>query len=166
MKVYLVRHAIAEDQEKFSQPDELRPLTAKGRDKLKKVLKGLSVLAPSLDRLYCSPLVRAVQTAEYFTAKYGVTGEKTDALSPTASPEAVLRLLEECGRQGSRSVALVGHEPQLNRLVSWLTIGRPAEILLFKKAGVCCLEFSDGVGRAKAEIVWFMGPSQLIELGQ
>ena len=63
MQIYLLRHVIAEDA-KPGHPDSERPLTAEGRDKLRRVLKRARTadLDPSL--ILSSPYRRALETAE------------------------------------------------------------------------------------------------------
>ncbi len=67
MKLLVMRHAIAMDREEFARsgnPDDLRPLTARGARRMKRVAKGLRAQIESLDHLATSPLTRAVETAE------------------------------------------------------------------------------------------------------
>ena len=66
MQILIIRHAIAEDRDLFAltgQSDDLRPLTDKGRTRLKQAGTGLARLT-GIDLLAHSPLTRARQTAE------------------------------------------------------------------------------------------------------
>src|ERR1035437_3826097 len=87
MQIYLLRHGIAEDA-KPGQPDAERPLTAEGRDKLRRVLKRARTadLDPSL--ILSSPYRRAVETAAVAAEVLAYKGEtvRTRALAPAASP--------------------------------------------------------------------------------
>jgi phosphohistidine phosphatase SixA len=63
MKLYLVRHAIAEDRTPDHEDDSMRPLTDKGRDKMRRIASGLKSLGVTPDLIVSSPYVRASQTA-------------------------------------------------------------------------------------------------------
>ena len=63
MQLFVIRHAIAADPSP-ERPDAARPLTAEGREKFVQAVRGARRLGWRFDRLYHSPLVRAVQTAE------------------------------------------------------------------------------------------------------
>ena len=68
MKIYLLRHGIAEPQSegnRFSDAD--RALTPQGITKLRQTGLGLKKLGVSLDLVASSPLVRARETAENVT---------------------------------------------------------------------------------------------------
>src|SRR4051812_19864292 len=63
LELYIVRHAAAEDVP-AGTPDAYRPLTTKGREKFRKTARKVAVKVRSIDLIFTSPLVRAVQTAE------------------------------------------------------------------------------------------------------
>src|SRR5687768_9494137 len=134
----VVRHAIAEEREEFArtgQEDSLRPLTAEGRKKMRRGADGLRTVVPAIDVLATSPLVRAVQTAEIVAEAYGGLEMVTvQELSPDSELPAFLRWL---GTQASgRMVAIVGHEPHLSGLTSWLLTGRNRSFISLKKGAV------------------------------
>ncbi|MBL8971088.1 MAG: histidine phosphatase family protein, partial [Myxococcales bacterium] len=115
MQLFLVRHAIATPPAP-ERPDAARPLTAEGRTRFVKAVRGLKALGWRFDRLYHSPLVRAVQTAELLQPLVdGPTVVMPDLAR--APDEEMLAHLE-----GSK-VALVGHEPHLGTLLAWLVTG-------------------------------------------
>ncbi|HVL59633.1 MAG TPA: histidine phosphatase family protein, partial [Burkholderiaceae bacterium] len=71
MRLLLIRHAIAEASEAFAasgRPDEERPLTDRGRRRMRANALGLSLLVPSLDLLVSSPYRRAADTAAIVAA--------------------------------------------------------------------------------------------------
>ena len=71
MDLLIIRHAIAERREVFAQAgeaDSARPLVAKGRKRMKQVVRGLKGLVPTIDVLATSPYLRAAQTAEIVAA--------------------------------------------------------------------------------------------------
>jgi broad specificity phosphatase PhoE len=69
--VYLVRHA-----EAGWSPDEMRPLTAQGREQAGAVADALVPLGP--DAIYSSPYTRARQTVEPLAARIGLPIEDVE----------------------------------------------------------------------------------------
>ncbi|ADD27959.1 phosphohistidine phosphatase SixA [Meiothermus ruber] len=133
MKLYLIRHAIALEAAP-GQTDDERPLSEEGIQKFTEVVRGLKRLGVRLDRLYHSPKLRAVQTAELLVPLL----EGQTEVTPYLAAEPSMALLETL--QGS-SVALVGHEPWIGELCAWLVTGRQeGRAFPFKKGGVALLE--------------------------
>lgn len=133
MRLFIVRHAIAAPHSP-DRPDATRPLTSAGRDKFTRAVRGARTLGWRFERLYHSPLTRAVQTAELL--KPLLDGPMTALPELARAPdEEMLAHIE--GAQ----VAVVGHEPHLGALLAWLTTGDPSrgERFCFKKGGVAVL---------------------------
>ncbi|MFT3837050.1 MAG: histidine phosphatase family protein [Myxococcaceae bacterium] len=102
MKLYLTRHAIAEDEPR--DEDHLRPLTEEGREKFEQVVDGLDALGVRVDKLLYSPWLRAVETAELMSKL--VAGD-TQVCAQLAEPPGRGLLAELKGDP----IALVGHQP-------------------------------------------------------
>ena len=67
MKLYLVRHGIADDRDDPKcPPDPKRRLTPEGIAKTRKAARGLATLDPSPELLLSSPYLRALETARVF----------------------------------------------------------------------------------------------------
>jgi phosphohistidine phosphatase len=117
--LYLVRHGIAEDAA-AGVPDLLRTLTEKARRRFRKTARSFGRKSGALDLILASPLVRAVQTAEILAGevKHSALGVLPE-LSPEHAPDALLKAVSRRARK-SGSIALVGHEPQLSKLVAAL----------------------------------------------
>jgi len=134
MDIYIVRHAVAVPRGGDAL-DHARPLTPKGRARFEKEVRGLYRADVRFGRVYHSPWVRAVQTAELL--KPLTTGERieTEDLARAPGP-ALLKMLE------GDSVAVVGHEPWLGELLALLLIGDPTRghLFPFKKGGVAHAE--------------------------
>ena len=64
MNLYILRHGIAADRSSEYPDDNLRPLTRKGIDRMRREAKGMSAIGIAPDLIISSTLVRAVQTAE------------------------------------------------------------------------------------------------------
>lgn len=169
MRVYLVRHGLAEGRDSFAetgQSDEFRPLTSEGEEILGRVIKGLSLMVPQACQILCSPYTRAKQTADALTKHYSVNIRETNSVVPTGSPNDLIRDLQEFCEGDCKDVFVVGHEPNLSRFVSWLVLGTPAEMVFFKQAGVCCLNFPQIIDRGLGNLEWFLGPDELVKIGE
>jgi phosphohistidine phosphatase len=167
MRLLVVRHAIAEDREAFARShkdDANRPLTSEGRRKMERAALGLKALVPELDVLAASPYKRAVDTAEIIAGAYGgLTVERVSDLAPDAGVDRVVAWLS--GRHARGSVAVVGHEPDLSRLVCTLLTGTNGPFLELRKGAACLLEFPGPIGKGGATLDWFLGPKHLRLLG-
>ena len=106
MRLLIVRHAEAAPGE----PDELRPLTATGRDSARALGERLRADGFAPDAVVTSPLLRARETA----AALGLGEPKVDErLAPGASPEDV----REAASGRGKTVLVVGHQPDCGRAV-------------------------------------------------
>lgn len=165
MQLLLIRHAIAEEREDFSRTgkdDHLRPLTDEGRKKMKQAARGLYGLVPEIDLLATSPLTRAAQTGAILDSVYGgLEVEEIDELSPETTPAAFLLWLRQ---RKEETIAVVGHEPSLGQIFSWLLTGTERRLLAFRKGGACLLEFPDEVAAGTATLLWALTPAQLRQL--
>jgi phosphohistidine phosphatase len=165
MQLLVIRHAIAEDRETFTgSSDAERPLTAKGKRRMRDGVRGMKTVIRRLDLLASSPLVRARQTADIVAETYRrVPRVEIAELSPGAEPEAFEAWL--VGQAGHEIVAVVGHEPTLSQCVTWLLAGRPGSVLELKKGAACLVDFPGAVARGKGVLQWLLTPSQLRKLG-
>ena len=154
--LYLVRHAIAEP---FTpgRSDASRPLTAKGRSRFRRCVRGLRCLDVTFDLLLHSPLLRAVQTADELGGLVECSTEETGLLAQAPGLELLARLTE-CS-----SAALVGHEPWMGDLVGLLLTGEGGlPPVSFKKGAVAWLRGEPRPGGM--ELVAFLPPRVLVEL--
>jgi phosphohistidine phosphatase len=171
MQLLVIRHAIADDRETFARTgrsDDLRPLTEEGRDKMRRAAGGLRTIAPGVAILGTSPLVRARETAEIVAPAVGVKRVETvEALRPERRYEELVDwLLVRSPQAGSGAIAVVGHEPHLSGLVTWLMTGGSDSRLELKKGGACLLEFSKPPSAGEAMLLWLLTPSQLRRLAE
>ncbi len=166
MELLVVRHAIAEEREDWARTgldDGERPLTREGRRKMRLGAGGLRELVHSIDVLASSPLTRAWQTAEIVSRAYGgIDIARVDALSPDLPPDELLPWLREQREQAH--VAVVGHEPHLSSLVTWLLTGTPGHLIELKKGAACLLELHGTPREGVATLLWALTPGQLRRL--
>ena len=160
--IYLVRHAIAGERGPEYPDDTKRPLTRKGKERMRRAVAGFRNLEPEIEVVISSPLVRAMQTATILIE--GLKGspvlQKMKALSPDQSPEKVAKALAKIHVDGA--IALVGHEPDLGQLAAWL-IGSPRAIP-FKKGGIARIDVSKLPPGQDGNLVWLATPAILRSL--
>ncbi len=128
VRLYLVRHAHSDPGE----PDELRPLSEKGREQARELAARLAEAGPEL--VLSSPLLRARETAEAIARAAGTPLRVDDRLAPGATADDVLAVVEGA----PTSVVTVGHQPDCSEIALALTGSDPG----FPTAGVCELEVS------------------------
>ena len=163
MELLIVRHAIAVEREEFAatgRPDGDRPLTDYGRRRMRKNARGIHRIAPRLDVVGASPYLRAADTARIVAETSGVERLETiDALTPDHHPRDLLPWLSQ--QDPGATVAVVGHEPHLGALVTWLVGGRDGVNAEFKKGGACLLRFDGRIDAGTAVLQWMLTPAQL-----
>lgn len=158
MRLYLIRHAIAEDFPLTPNGgDEDRPLSAEGRLRFEQSLKGIRRLELEPTHVFFSPYLRTRQTAAMLIAGLGFTGmaEEDEGLVPHAPPllpSGIRRLPSEA------RVVLVGHEPYLSRLISVLLTGHEGLHVEVKKGSVTVLELARGGSNAHATLLGMYPP--------
>ena len=164
MQLLVVRHAPAGDKIEFAQsgkPDAERPLTEDGVRKMRAVASGLGRLVERLDVIASSSLKRALQTAEILAAAYESPVEALEALAPGSPPAALMPWLER--QAAAATLAVVGHEPHLSGLVSWLVSGSAKPWLELSKGGACLLEVEHAAARG-ATLLWLIDARTLRRL--
>jgi phosphohistidine phosphatase len=156
MRIYLLRHGIAEDAGPRT-PDAKRELTDKGKAKLGAVLLLARRAEVQPELVLSSPLVRAVQTAEMAREFLRVESpvQQTQALVPEGTPLGVWEELR--GLRNLAEVLLAGHEPLLSQLTSWL-LGSPALQVHMTKAALVCIEMNSFRGEPNGVLNWMITP--------
>ena len=167
MDLVVVRHAIAGDREEWSRtgrPDAERPVTPEGRKRMQDNARGLRSLASGLQVLATSPYTRAVQTAEILAVEYpDIEVVEVPALAHGEPPEAVRDWL---GGRSERRIAVVGHEPDLGRLISWFVLGTSEPAIALKKGGAALVRFAGAPDGGTGELRWLAPPKLLRGLGR
>ena len=140
-------------------------LEERAKGKMKEAAAGLRRVVGTLDMLAASSLVRAQQTAEIVAERYGdMPVETVKALSPDSEPRELLGWLRQRG--AADVVAIVGHEPHLGILVTWLMTGQVTSRVTLRKGGACLLDFSAHVASDAGTLQWALTPSQLRRIGR
>ena len=161
MQIYLLRHGIAEDP-KPGLPDSERPLTAEGRDKLRRVLKRARTadLEPTL--ILSSPYRRALETAAVAAEVLGYKGEivRTATLVPEASPYDAWEEIRQ--RKDERAIVLSSHEPLMSSMAAFL-LDSPALRVDMKKAALLRIDCDRFGPKASGVLKWMLTPGVCLE---
>lgn len=154
-RLYVVRHATAEDASDGMTDDERR-LTRKGRKAFARLVRRMAAADVGIDVIATSPLVRARQTAAILAEEIGGEPrvEVVAALAPGGDWEA---LVEWTVHQDAARVAWVGHAPSIGRLVA-LTIGDGTAAVRMQKGAVAAIRLDDGPGHP-GELEWLLTPA-------
>jgi phosphohistidine phosphatase len=168
MQLLVIRHAAAGNRKAFARtgrPDTERPLTRQGRSAMTRAAKGLRRRVKSIDVLAASPLVRAAQTAAIVAREYGdISVETVPALAPESAPAALAAWLRK--QRGAKVVAVVGHDPHLGMLVTWLMTGLADSHVEIEKGGACMLEIDGPPAARSAMQQWLLTPDVLAKLSR
>ncbi len=147
MRIFLVRHgdAVSEDD---AGSDRDRWLSPRGREAVRVLAKLLREQQITPDAIVCSPLPRAVQTAELLASGLDYLGaiRSLRCLEPAAQPTVAAAEILRAGR----IVIVVGHEPSISALGAHL-LGRPS-FPPFRTAQCCAIEHGKPTFTARADI--------------
>lgn len=166
MKLILVRHGIAEDKFEYLNKnfdDSLRPLTIKGKRRILTLSEHLKKWVDDLALIASSPYTRAHDTAEIIAKKFTkVPFKDIPELTPHIHPSAVIKWLRMNGPEKG-SVMLVGHEPHLSSLVSYVLFESVNPFLEIKKGGIVALEITSwkNLHPRDAYMTWSIPPGLL-----
>ncbi|HTX19729.1 MAG TPA: phosphohistidine phosphatase SixA [Bacteroidota bacterium] len=163
MLVYILRHAIAVQRGAAAFPNDDRPLTDEGKEKMEKGARGIARVVESVDVIVTSPLVRAADTARIAAEALGAEHkvEVSKELLPGSSARKLLLYLAKY--KNLDSIMIVGHEPDLGYLASAL-LGVDRPVVEFKKGALCCIEVSTLPPRGAGVLLWHLQPKQLRDI--
>lgn len=147
MRIYLVRHGDAVPEEEAGS-DRDRWLSPRGREAARILAKLLREQQVELDAILCSPLPRAVQTAELVAQGLDYIGviSARRFLEPGAHPRLAATEIPASGA----SVLVVSHEPTISSLGAFL-LNRPA-FPPFRTAQCCAIEDKKPTWTARADL--------------
>ncbi len=166
MRLFLVRHAVAEPSDSARWPqDRLRPLTKEGRKQFRRLARNLAKCGVLPTWIATSPYKRAQETARIWAKVVGgKLSEKpvlfvADPLVPDGELTAMIELTKaQAG--GANLVAWVGHSPDLENFLGRL-MGAPSAKIHLAKGGVACLDFENEIAEGAAELRWLVSPDLL-----
>jgi phosphohistidine phosphatase len=131
VQLVIVRHAEAA----AGEPDELRPLTAEGRETARALGQRLDSEGIRPDAVLTSPLLRARETAQELARPAGLEAEPDERLAPGATAAGVRSAAQERGE----TVVVVGHQPDCSRIAAELTGGEEPP---FPPGGMLAIELT------------------------
>ena len=170
VQLILVRHGIALAREEFQKKakldDAFRPLTVKGRSRLERMTKVMKRRwVKDVDLILSSPYTRARQSAEIVSQIYNEQRiVECSELVPQSPPQAFVRWIKSQNFRGNIFV-IVGHEPNLSLLATYLLAGNEYPFLQFKKSGIMMLEVDmlKGLGPSSAQLQWLVTPKMILD---
>ena len=123
MTLYLIRHAHAGESQPDSPDDHLRPLSRKGQGQAETLARACARLEIRFHRLFSSPYTRAAETAAPLTKH--TRGGRLELLGELTGDDygGLLGALHRVLGNTDTVVGLVGHEPYLGDLTSYLLSG-------------------------------------------
>jgi len=162
MEIYILRHGIAVERGTPGyKKDSERPLTKEGEEKMHQIAEAMLGMGLQFDLILSSPYIRAKQTAQIVAGELDEEVTSTDFLIPDANG---LELIAEINDEKPQRVLLVGHEPDLSRLISLLVSGGSDATIELKKGGLCKLTSDKLTFGRSATLNWLLTPKQLRQL--
>lgn len=150
-QLLLVRHAKAEEGHPLG--DGARALTAEGREEFRTHARQIARYV-TLQGIYTSPAVRAVQTAELLAEATGV--DRIEVRGDLEVDAASAGSIEALGRAAGPGWALVGHNPSMAEALGHL-LGHPGGVPQFRKGAVAALVPDEAL---PWKLVWMASPGR------
>jgi phosphohistidine phosphatase len=167
IELYILRHGIAVEPGTPGIPDDERPLTPKGRRRMRQIARGLRRLDLRLDRIVTSPLPRARATAEIVADEWGADDllETADVLRAGSDARAIRDWLRD---RAEDRLMIVGHNPGLTDLITLLVLGVTngprTQVCELKKGGIAALRPS-AASADRFDLIWAATPRLVRRLG-
>lgn len=157
MRIYFVRHGIAEPLQNLGESDEKRKLTPLGLERIGRIAKRLQRISVEVDAIVSSPLARARQTATLLRERLEPGGGVVidDRLRGDFDAKKLSAILAE--HPGAGAIMLVGHEPSFSRVIGEITGGSRIRL---KKGGVALVDCA-GADLRDAALLWLLPPRVL-----
>jgi len=159
LRLFFLRHGPADRDQFDGDDDDLRPLVARGRRRMRVAAEFLARLEPGIDAVVTSPLVRARETAEIVASRLGL-GDRVredERLGLDFDLPALAAILAGL-RDDHRRILLVGHEPGFSTVVGELTGGSRVSM---KKGALARVDLTPGAG-PHGRLVWLLQPRVLL----
>ncbi len=150
MKLYFVRHGIAEDGNGIQDFD--RKLTKEGSDQVRIAAKAIVALKIAPAHIYSSPRARARQTADVVAEALGLKVEVREEVNFDFNVQAIEALIADMN--DSEDAMFVGHEPSFSETVGELIGGGT---VVMKKGGVARVDVYSRKP-LRGALVWMIAP--------
>jgi phosphohistidine phosphatase len=163
MNLFILRHGIAvEPGSPGFDNDADRPLTARGRRRIRQIAGAMREMKLSFDLIFSSPFPRALQTAEIVADVFKRQKKLacSNELMPGGSAKSLIEQLNKI-KPTPENILIVGHEPYLSRFIGLLAAGNADMEIDFKKGGLCKLEIESLRHGRCAMLAWLLTPRQM-----
>ena len=153
MRLYFLRHGIADWPDWDPARDHERPLTKEGLKKMKEQSKTLLALDLKLDAILSSPYTRAYQTADIVAAKLRLDVRTEPRLAPGFNADKLAEVIASFDDE--QALLLVGHEPTFSMVIAELIGGGRVQM---KKGALARVDVNREL---QGELVWLLQPKIL-----
>ena len=153
MRLYFLRHGIADWPDWDPARDHERPLTKDGMKKLKAQAKRLTDLGVKFDAILSSPYTRAYQTADIVAGKLGLEVKAEPLLAPGFNFDKLAQITASYAED--QALLLVGHEPSFSTVIAELTGGGRVQM---RKGALARVDVNTEL---QGELVWLLQPKVL-----
>jgi phosphohistidine phosphatase len=159
LRLFFLRHGPADRDQFQGEDDTRRPLVPRGRERMRRIAEVLVRLAPGLDAVVTSPLVRAAETAEIVASRLGLAERvQQDVRLDLDFDLPRLAALLAALREDHRRILLVGHEPSFSEVIGELTGGTR---VVMKKGALARVDLTPGAS-THGHLVWLLQPRVLL----
>jgi phosphohistidine phosphatase len=153
MKLYFLRHGIADWPDWDPARDHERPLTKDGVKKMKEQAKALADFDVKIDAVLSSPYTRAYQTADIVAGKLGLEVRVEPRLAPGFNVDKLKEIV--AAFDDGQALLLVGHEPTFSMVIAELSGGGRVQM---KKGALARVDVNRDL---QGELVWLLQPKIL-----
>jgi phosphohistidine phosphatase len=156
MNLYVVRHGEAKSIGGSITSDSERPLSPRGEQDVRLIGQVLARIEPEAPHIVSSPLLRARATASILGEHRAAqpAPDVWDELSPGVRFKEIVSRIQG---NGSGSLVMVGHQPDMAHLIAYLVADAAVEIAL-PPGGMAALTLPSGVGAGGARLLWLLTP--------
>lgn len=157
----VIRHGAAQESAPSGR-DEDRALSSEGIAEIERIAVGLAAITRPVEAVVASPFRRARETGEIVAGALGNLPLYAEpALASGAEPETMLAAIA-ARFEGSRGgLAIVGHEPDLGRFISYALAGTTRSFHPLRKGAACLLELPALPRAGNASLEWALDPQHL-----
>lgn len=157
LRLFFLRHGLADRRAYRGRNDDLRPLTAVGKRRMEQEADTIAKLKLGLDVILTSPLTRARQTAEIVALRLGLSEAcfAEEGLGLDFDLDALAALL--ANYPDAARLLLVGHEPSFSEVISAISGG---SAIVCKKGSLARVDVAAG-REPMGELVWLIPPRVL-----
>ncbi len=154
MRLYFLRHGVADWPDWDPARDQERPLTKEGLKKMKEQAKTLLALDLKLDAILSSPYTRAYQTADIVAAKLRLDVKTEPRLAPGFTNAKLAEIAKAF--EDDQALLLVGHEPGFSTVIAEIIGGGRVQL---KKGALARVDVNREL---HGELVWLLQPKVLL----